>query len=752
MADLQTKPERPRLEKPPPEPSDGRRLRRPLVVALAIVVGLVVYAIAFEQTNVNLETITSETRQQSLTRILRLLAHPDLVTYDTRESIVAAEVSVPCGAETAPSGRLTVSPSCAPPGGTVSVTGSGFDPRETVVLRFVPDSEFDINLRLAQVTADSAGTFSANVTLPDRESTNVQTIEAVTQKQIGSWGRRVEVFTDANENGVEDDPIVPDSGGYQFDLSGSPDIPAVALVNPTGEIVEFATTGETFEATTGPARGQVAIPFVEALSLDENIRLTGIGEDGLVTVEATPGMDLTGWRGSLYDGATTGVISTSPISDTIALSPRISESVRVTWDKILETVFLALIATTAGLMLAIPLSFVAARNIMREISVTVTNLALVLLAVPLGVAGGILLARGAKAIADPIGENGLGLLIGLIVSIAVTVLLARRGISVEDREIPSRGEKARRGLALALAGAAGLVVLLMLSRLLQEVGDGIGPALGPFGFIGSFFSDVGEILDVALSVIAALAMAGTLANLASRLGYGLRSHSRKPLLQTLSLVLAGVSGAVWTVLVVQIIDWFYQLGDQTVTLVIPAVVGGVLGLLGGWRGTVKGEVEIGLSIYYAARTLFNTLRSIEPLVMAIVFVVWVGIGPFAGSLALALHTAAGLAKLYSEQVESISPGPIEAVRATGANRVQTIVYSVVPQIVPPYISFTMYRWDINVRMSTIIGFVGGGGIGQVLQQNINLLQYRAAAVQMLAIAIVVASMDYASSRLRERFV
>jgi phosphonate transport system permease protein len=138
--------------------------------------------------------------------------------------------------------------------------------------------------------------------------------------------------------------------------------------------------------------------------------------------------------------------------------------------------------------------------------------------------------------------------------------------------------------------------------------------------------------------------------------------------------------------------------------------------------------------------------------MAIVFVVWVGIGPFAGSLALALHTVAALSKLYSEQVESIMAGPIEAVRATGANRLQTIIYAVVPQIIPPYISFTMYRWDINVRMSTIIGFVGGGGIGFLLQQNINLLNYRAASAQMLAIAIVVATMDYFSSVLREKYV
>jgi phosphonate transport system permease protein len=157
-------------------------------------------------------------------------------------------------------------------------------------------------------------------------------------------------------------------------------------------------------------------------------------------------------------------------------------------------------------------------------------------------------------------------------------------------------------------------------------------------------------------------------------------------------------------------------------------------------------------IYFITRTIFNALRSIEALIMAIIFVVWVGIGPFAGALALSLHTVAALSKLYSEQVESIMEGPMEAVRATGANQLQTIIYAVVPQIIPPYISFTMYRWDINVRMSTIIGFAGGGGIGFLLQQNINLLNYRGASVQMIAIALVVASMDYISSKLREHVI
>ena len=119
-------------------------------------------------------------------------------------------------------------------------------------------------------------------------------------------------------------------------------------------------------------------------------------------------------------------------------------------------------------------------------------------------------------------------------------------------------------------------------------------------------------------------------------------------------------------------------------------------------------------------------------------------------MGLRLHTIVDLRKLYSEQVENIATGHIEAITATGANRLQTIIYAVIPQIVPPYIAFTLYRWDINVRMSTIIGFGGGGGIGFLLSQNINLLKYRQASVNMIAIAVVVASLDYLSAKVREK--
>ena len=161
---------------------------------------------------------------------------------------------------------------------------------------------------------------------------------------------------------------------------------------------------------------------------------------------------------------------------------------------------------------------------------------------------------------------------------------------------------------------------------------------------------------------------------------------------------------------------------------------------------------VGTSIYVLTRTFFNIMRSVEPLILAIVFTVWVGLGPFAGTLALALHSVAALGKLYSEQIESIDPGPIEAITATGAHALQVVRYAVVPQIIPPFIAFTIYRWDTNVRMSTIIGFVGGGGVGFVLQQYINLLQYRQAATAVWAITFVVAAMDYFSAKVRERVI
>jgi phosphonate transport system permease protein len=155
-------------------------------------------------------------------------------------------------------------------------------------------------------------------------------------------------------------------------------------------------------------------------------------------------------------------------------------------------------------------------------------------------------------------------------------------------------------------------------------------------------------------------------------------------------------------------------------------------------------------IYFIVRTILNILRSIESLIIAIVFVVIVGLGPFAGVLALAVHTVAALAKLYSEVIEGIDPGPIEAMRATGANWAQIVRYAVIPQIVPPFTAFTIYRWDINVRSATIIGFVGGGGIGFLLIELIRINDFRGVSALFITIAVIVILLDYVSAKIREK--
>jgi phosphonate transport system permease protein len=155
------------------------------------------------------------------------------------------------------------------------------------------------------------------------------------------------------------------------------------------------------------------------------------------------------------------------------------------------------------------------------------------------------------------------------------------------------------------------------------------------------------------------------------------------------------------------------------------------------------------AFYIFLRTALNIMRSIEALVWAIIFSVWVGIGPFAGMLALMIHSIASLTKQYSEMVETVYEGPIEGVQSCGANKLQTIWFAIVPQVVLPYISFTVYRWDINVRMATIIGLVGGGGIGTMLIKYQGQAMWPEVGTIIVVIAAVVWLMDLASAYIRE---
>lgn len=156
--------------------------------------------------------------------------------------------------------------------------------------------------------------------------------------------------------------------------------------------------------------------------------------------------------------------------------------------------------------------------------------------------------------------------------------------------------------------------------------------------------------------------------------------------------------------------------------------------------------------YTVTRTVMNLVRAVEPLVWALIFISWVGIGPFAGVLALWITSIASLVKLYSESIESIDTGPMDAIAATGASYLQVLRYGVVPQIIPPFLSFTIYRWDINVRMSTIIGFVGGGGIGYILKPRVDLGEWGEVGTLVFLIALTVWLMDVISAKIRERIV
>lgn len=181
---------------------------------------------------------------------------------------------------------------------------------------------------------------------------------------------------------------------------------------------------------------------------------------------------------------------------------------------------------------------------------------------------------------------------------------------------------------------------------------------------------------------------------------------------------------------------------------IGLVVAFPLSFLGARNLVRKGP--LGWIVYTVTRAFFNIFRSIEVLIWALIFAVWVGFGPFAGVIALAIHTVAALGKLFSEQVESIDPGPVEAITAAGGRRWQIIAYGVIPQVVPSFTAFSMYRWDINVRMSTIVGLVGGGGIGRMLFHYTNELQWERVGAVILIIIAVVWTMDYLSGRIRER--
>jgi phosphonate transport system permease protein len=158
------------------------------------------------------------------------------------------------------------------------------------------------------------------------------------------------------------------------------------------------------------------------------------------------------------------------------------------------------------------------------------------------------------------------------------------------------------------------------------------------------------------------------------------------------------------------------------------------------------------AVFYPARAVLNFFRSVDTLVYALIFVAAVGLGPFPGILAVVAYTTTSLAKLYSEAIEGIDPGPVDAVTATGADRLQVLRFAVLPQVLPLFLSYVLYRLETNIRAATVLGFVGAGGIGFYLQTYLRMIDYPAASTVLLVTVAMVMVVDAVSSRLRRRLV
>ena len=155
-----------------------------------------------------------------------------------------------------------------------------------------------------------------------------------------------------------------------------------------------------------------------------------------------------------------------------------------------------------------------------------------------------------------------------------------------------------------------------------------------------------------------------------------------------------------------------------------------------------------MAVFHFTRQVFNVTRGINEIILALIFVAAVGLGPFPGVLALAVHGAGMLGKFFSESIEEIDQGPIEALRATGAGPVQTVIFAVLPQVVTAWIAVVLYRFETNLRQATVLGMVGAGGIGFELVGSMKLFQYQDTATCILVIIVMVMAADYLSTRLR----
>jgi phosphonate transport system permease protein len=176
------------------------------------------------------------------------------------------------------------------------------------------------------------------------------------------------------------------------------------------------------------------------------------------------------------------------------------------------------------------------------------------------------------------------------------------------------------------------------------------------------------------------------------------------------------------------------------------------GVLYQGRRLGTGERTARMALFAAAKAVLNVLRTVPEIVWAMIFVFMVGLGPFPGVLALGVHTGGVLGKLFGEVLEDVDPAPLEALQATGASRFRVLVYGVLPQALPQFVAYALYRWEVNIRVAAMMGFVGAGGLGQRIHIAISLFHEHQLLTLILAIYLIVTLVDALSAYLRARLL
>mgnify|MGYP000138553594 CR=1 FL=1 len=199
-------------------------------------------------------------------------------------------------------------------------------------------------------------------------------------------------------------------------------------------------------------------------------------------------------------------------------------------------------------------------------------------------------------------------------------------------------------------------------------------------------------------------------------------------------------------------EWELYVREMVVTIQI-AIWGTALAVVLGIPFAILSSSNVCPAwIVQPVRRLMDAFRAINEIVFALLFVVAVGLGPFAGVMALFIHNTGIIAKLFSEAVEASDPRPVEGIRATGADRLQEVIFGIVPQVVPLWSSYTLYRFETNVRSATVLGIIGAGGIGQTLYESIRSFQYAETAAIIIIVVVSVMCIDILSARLRAMLV